>query len=304
MRDHIVEIESEGRHISVSRGFLVISKGFEELGKVPLDDIQALVVASQGASLTTKALIELAQRGVPTILSGEKYMPEALVWPVDGNHLTSRRIQKQLSALKPFKKRLWQTLIKLKLDAQASVLEWKGIAKEASILRKLEKKVLSGDKGGVEAWGAKIYWEALFGKNFSRDNKQIPINAFLNYGYAILRSSVARATSAAGLHPAVSVYHTNRFNPFCLVDDLMEPFRPIVDQTVIQKFSSESTLLPNHKKTLVNILRQDMSCAEGKSPLNVCIQKFITSIAISFEENKLNLRIPRSPLPINSSILC
>lgn len=304
MRDHIVEIESEGRYVSVSRGFLVISHQSEEIGRVPLDDIQAVVFASQGASITTRALIELAARGIPTIISGEKYLPQALVWPVNGNHLTARRIQMQLSAPQPLKKRLWQTLVKLKLSAQASVLEWKGMVTEAIQLRKIERRVLSGDKKGAEAWGAKIYWKALLGEAFSRDDTEHPINSFLNYGYAILRSSVARATAATGLHPAVGVYHCNRFNPFCLVDDLMEPFRPIVDQMVLRNFSKESALLATHKKLIANLLRQDMLCLEGRSPLNVCIQKFTTSVALSFEENKLALRMPKSPLPINCPVSC
>lgn len=304
MRDHIIEIENEGRHISVSRGFLIVSEKSIEIGRIPLDDIQSVILACQGASLTSKALIELAQRGIPTIIAGEKYLPQAFVWPVEGNHLTARRIQTQISASKPIKKRLWQILIKMKLLGQASVLDWKGITKEAGMIKLLEKKVLSGDKSGLEAQGAKIYWKALFGKDFSREDKTIPINSFLNYGYAILRSCVARATASAGLHPSVSVYHINRFNPFCLVDDLMEPFRPIIDQMVLKYFANEPQLLIPHKKALVNVLRLDMLCEEGRSPLNVCIQKFVTSVAISFENNKINLRVPKSPLPINCHEIC
>jgi len=304
MRDHIVEIESEGRHVSAYRGFLVISNRSEEVGQIPFDDIQALVFASQGATITTRALSELAERGIPTVISGEKYLPCALVWPVDGNHLTARRIHMQLAAPIPFKKRLWQKLIKFKLNAQASVLEWRGLVKDAMQLRRIERRVLSGDTGGAEAFGAKIYWAALMGEGFTRDQKDCPMNSFLNYGYAILRSCVARATAASGLHPAVSVYHRNRFNPFCLIDDLMEPFRPIVDQMVVQNFLKEPILTSAHKKFIVNILRQDMKSADGRSPLNVCIQKFTTSVAISFEENKLDLRLPLSPLPIDPDRIC
>ena len=304
MRDHIVEIESEGRNVSISRGFLVISHNSIETGRIPLDDIQAVIFSSQGASLTTRALTELADRGVPTIISGEKYLPRAIVWPVDGNHLTARRIHMQMAAPLPLKKQLWKSVIKFKLRAQASVLEWRGLTADAVALKRIERGVLSGDKGGAEAHGARIYWKSLFGESFRRDDASLPVNGFLNYGYAILRSSVARATAAAGLHPAAGIFHCNRFNPFCLVDDLMEPFRPIVDRVVVENFLSHSSLQPAHKKTLVNVLRLDMRVMEGRSPLSVCIQKYTTSVALSFEESKLDLRMPLEPLPINCSDLC
>lgn len=302
MRDHIIEIESEGSHLSIKRGFLVISKNSEEIGKFPLDDLQAVVFANRGSSITTRALAELAERGIPTIISGEKYLPEAIVWPLDSNHLTARRIQMQLSASTPLKKRIWQHIIKFKLGAQASVLKWKGLSQEAKELFRLQRHVLSGDKGAAEAHGARLYWQFLLGNDFSRDDKNNPVNSFLNYGYAILRSNVARATAASGLHPAIGIYHRNRFNPFCLVDDLMEPFRPIIDQAVIYNFLQEPAFNSSHKKQLVNILRLDIPCEEGRSPLNVCIQKFVTSVALSFEENKLSLKVPLSLLPKNCSL--
>lgn len=304
MRDHIVEIETEGMHLSASRGFFIISNKSQEVGKIPLDDIQAVIIAVQGASITSKAMTALAERGIPTIISGEKYLPQALVWPVQGNHLVSRRIQMQLASPKPLKKRLWQSLIKLKIAAQAQVLERNGHQAAATRLKKLQKQVLSGDSKGAEAIAAKYYWTTLFGPDYTRGSADYPVNAFLNYGYAILRSSVARATVAAGLHPAVSVFHTNRFNPFCLVDDLMEPFRPIVDQVVIENFQDQPKLETEHKKQMVNLLRLDLLCNEGNSPVNVCIQKFTTSVALSFEESKLLLRSPVTALPKNCSLKC
>lgn len=299
MRDHIVEIESEGRHISVFRGFLFISDQGKKIGEVPLDDIQSLIFSSRGGSITTQVMTELSSRGIPIVIAGNKYLPQAFVWPTEGNHLISLRIQKQISATEPLKKQIWKKIVKFKINGQANVL--KKMKKNISFekLKQIERLVLSGDKGNNEALGAKIYWNSLLGNGFCRGNEEQPINSFLNYGYAILRSSTARATAGSGMHPSIGIFHRNRFNPFCLVDDLMEPFRPVIDLIILKKFSKEKTLEKEHKKLIVNILRQDMQSSEGRSPLSGCIQKFVTSVALSFQNNQIALNLPEAPLPLD-----
>ncbi len=299
MRDHIVEIEQEGRFVSVYKGFLILSFKGAEIGKIPLDDVQSLICGARGATITTPALAELAQRGIPVVIAGEKYLPQAIVWPLDANHLTARRIRMQLESPQPLRKNLWKRLIQWKIQAQAEVLSRQGLATPSALLQKMARKVLSGDRNNMEATAAKTYWQSLFGDFFSRDNIEgYPVNRFLNYGYAILRSSMARAIAAAGLHPAIGMFHHNRFNPFCLVDDLMEPFRPVLDSVILGSFKGDEEMTPEIKKIIVSTLRMDMKTDEGRSPLSVCIQRLATSLAISFEENRVLLKIPLQSMPL------
>lgn len=305
MRDHIVEIIHDGRYLSLYRGFLTISSQGSTHGQIPLDDLQALICSAKGISISIPVLAELAKRGIPVVISGEKYLPQAIVWPLDGNHQTARRIRMQIETPIPLRKRLWQKIIQLKLNAQAEVLKLQKNEKESALIRKMIRKVLSGDSANTEAVAASLYFRTLFGSEFSRDDtERFPINTFFNYGYSIVRSAVARSIAAAGLHPAIGFHHHNRFNPFCLVDDLMEPFRPIVDQMVLNLYSDETELSKEAKKILASVLRMDMRMEEGRSPLNVCIQKFVTSIAISLEEKKMLLRLPLSPLPLDQEPIC
>lgn len=227
MIGRVVEIAEDGRFLSVKRGFLVVSHEREELGRVALDDIAALVVNAHGCAYTNNVVTMLAERGIAMVVCGPNHLPKAFLWPVDGHHAQSTRMAAQLEASKPLKKRIWQQLVRAKIRQQAANLAAWG--RPAGGFHLLERKVRSGDPDNVEAQAARRYWPLLFGNEFRRDTAGGGVNGLLNYGYAILRSGVARAVMAAGLHPGLGVHHSNRSNPMCLVDDLMEPFRPLVD---------------------------------------------------------------------------
>lgn len=206
-------------------------------------------------------------------------------------------MRQQLEAGEPLRKRLWQVLVKAKIEQQQAVLERLGKPDGAFDL--LARKVRSGDPENIEAQAARRYWPLLMGPSFRRDREAEGSNAMLNYGYTVLRAGVARAVVAAGLHPSIGLHHSNRANPMCLVDDLMEPFRPIVDYMVAQITASGlDRITPETKRTLAEVLAFDMSTEQGTTPVSTCLERLATSLAQSFESGKPALALPKTFLPL------
>ena len=230
MIGRIVEVADDRRHLSLNRGFLVVqdTEGErKELGQVPLDDIAALIANAHGLSYTNNLLVALAERGAPFVLCAANHNAVGMLLPIEGNFEQSRRIEAQISATQPTHKRLWAAVVRSKLEQQAAALAATG-APTAPLLA-LARKVKSGDPDNLEAQGARRYWQLLFGDGFRRDQNETGRNALLNYGYTVVRAATARAVIAAGLHPGIGLHHSHDNNAMRLVDDLMEPFRPIVD---------------------------------------------------------------------------
>jgi len=230
MIGRIVEISTDGSHLSVSRGFMTVRQDQEVIGQIALDDMAALIVHGHGASWTANLTSRLAERGVPIVLCGSNHSPVALVWPIDGNNEQGRRMQAQADVNKPMRKRLWKEIVKCKILAQADALKAFGLRSGA--LRDLAAKVRSGDPENIEGKAARRYWRLMMGEEFRRDRNLDGVNAMLNYGYMVLRAATARSIIAAGLHPSLSIHHESRGNALRLSDDLMEPFRPYVDGIV------------------------------------------------------------------------
>ncbi|HEX4158621.1 MAG TPA: type II CRISPR-associated endonuclease Cas1 [Rhizomicrobium sp.] len=297
MVGRVVEIATDGRHLSISRGFLVVSEKHEEVGKIPLDDIAAVVANAHGLTYTNNALVELSGRGIPIVLCGANHMPAAIVWPVDAHHVQTGRMSDQISANLPLKKRLWAQLVRAKILAQGATLASVGAAHAGFFL--LSRKVRSGDPDNVEAEAARRYWPLLLGVAFRRDKDGSGVNGLLNYGYAVLRAGIARAVMAAGLHPGFGLKHSNRSNPMVLIDDLMEPFRPIVDREV-WGLVRDGALEVNKdaKAALARIMVVDLPTAIGLSPLMVCAERLTQSLARAFagEDEALDLPLPALPL--------
>ena len=208
MQGRIVEIANDHRHLSVSRGFLVIedtqqerSSNTRELGRIPLDDIAAVITHANGISYTNNLLVALAQRGAPFVLCAANHNAVGMLWPIDGNYQQAKRFDAQIAASKPTQKRMWAMIVKAKLEQQAAVLDAVGAPSEP--IKALIKQVRTGDSDNKEAQGAQRYWTLLFGKAFRRDQQACGINARLNYGYTVMRSAMARGIVAAGLHPTL-----------------------------------------------------------------------------------------------------
>ncbi len=304
MIGRIVEIADDRRHLFVNRGFMVVrdTEGeHKELGQVPLDDIAAVIANAHGISYTNNLLVALAERGAPFVLCGANHNAVGMLLTLDGHHVQAKRIEAQIAASLPTHKRLWAAIVKSKLEQQAAALEAAGAP--TAPLTALVRKVKSGDPENVEGQGARRYWSLLFGNNFRRDQDGDGINALLNYGYTIIRSATARAVVAAGLHPSIGLHHSNDGNAMRLVDDLMEPFRPIIDLKVWQlQRAGESHITSDTKRTLVRTLYDDMQSSAGATPVMVCMQKLATSLAQVYlgEREKLELPLPGLPLALAS----
>lgn len=306
MIGRIVEVADDQRHLFVSRGFMVVQDTDgerKELGQVPLDDIAAVIANAHGLSYTNNLLVALAERGAPFVLCAANHNAVGMLLPIDGNHHQGRRIDAQLEATKPTTKRLWAEVVRAKLEQQAAALEAMG--GPTAPLTALIGKVRSGDPENMEAQGARRYWGLLFGDTFRRDQDAGGINAMLNYGYTVLRATTARAVIAAGLHPTLGLHHSNDSNPMRLVDDLMEPFRPVIDLKIWQlRRNGEAEITPETKRAMVRTLYDDMQTVVGATPVMVCIQKLATSLAQVYlgECDKLDLPLPGLPLALAAAL--
>jgi CRISPR-associated protein Cas1 len=195
------------------------------------------------------------------------------------------------------KKRLWAQLVRAKIQAQGSALAAVGAPSGGFHL--LSRKVRSGDPDNVEAEAARRYWPLLFGTEFRRDKDGDGINGLLNYGYAVLRAGIARAVMAAGLHPGFGLMHSNRSNPMVLIDDLMEPFRPIVDREVMRLVRAGTKEVDHDAKTaLAQIMVIDIPTHLGLSPLMVCAERLAQSLARAFAAEVSSLELPLPSLPL------
>lgn len=299
MVGRIVEIADDRRHLFMHRGFLVVrdTASQDEIGQVPLDDIDAVIASAHGISYTNNLLVALLQRGAPLVLCGSNHNVAGMLIPVDGNYEQAKRFEMQIEASVPLRKRLWASVVKAKLQQQAAALQ--AIGAPSAPLMHLVKKVRSGDPDNIEALGARRYWGLLFGDQFRRDRKAEGVNGLLNYGYTILRSAAARAVVAAGLHPSLGLHHSNDNNAMRLVDDLMEPFRPIIDLKVWQLVKQgEDTVSPDTKRALVRTLYDDMQTDSGVTPVSVCIQRLAVSLAQVYMGDRSTLDLPLPGLPI------
>lgn len=306
MIGRIVEVADDRRHLFLHRGFMVVqdTEGErKELGQVPLDDIAAVIANAHGLSYTNNLLVALAERGAPFVLCAANHNAVGMLLSIDGNFEQSRRIEAQIAASQPVHKRMWAAVVRSKLEQQATALEAAGAP--TAPLTALARKVKSGDPENMEAQGARRYWGLLFGDGFRRDQNGDGLNALLNYGYTVLRSATARAVIAAGLHPSIGLHHSNDNNAMRLVDDLMEPFRPVIDLKVWQLWrNGEQHISPETKRALVRTLYDDMQSNAGATPVMVCMQKLATSIAQVYlgQRDKPDLPLPGLPLALAQSL--
>ena len=293
--ERYVDIATDGVHLSVRRGFMTVRKEGDELGRVALDDIAAVIVHAHGVTFSANLVTRLADRGALMVFCGPNHAPHSLLWPLEGHHAQGGRMHDQIAAPKPLQKQLWKQVVVAKIRMQQAILAAAGAPADAFDL--LARKVRSGDPDNVEAQAARRYWPLLFGPDFRRDRTAGGINALLNYGYTVLRACVARAVIATGLHPTLGIHHHNRANAFALADDLMEPFRPLVDFTTRQlsRENMEPELDTEAKHRLVRILSFDLTLPDSRTPVSGCVQRLAVSLAHSFESRTARLEFPAPP---------
>lgn len=298
MVTQVVEISEDGHYLSKHRGFMVVKKGDEEAGRVPLDDITALILSAHQITLSKALIMELAERKAPIVTCGKTYHPLALTLPYDNHHDQTGILWVQIDCSKPFAKRLWQSVVKEKIINQRIVLEYFAPSSPVlSELRVLARRVKSGDPENMEAQAARRYWTALLGDGFRRDFQTGLENTLLNYGYSVLRAATARAVCGAGLTPALGIHHHNRKNPFALVDDFMEPFRPLVDKTVRSILDhedpGETDLTPDLKRKLTCVLDLDVGLKKGTSTVMNALHKLAQTFVTSLQEKENVLEFPK-----------
>ncbi len=274
MQNRIIEIATDNQKLSEFRGFLRVQNN-EKTTDIPFNSILALMVTAHQIVYTQNLLQRLCDEGIPLIILGKNYLPTGMLMPYIG-HVKQMEIQHlQIEQKIPLFKKAWQLIIQEKIKNQSRVLD---LFNKENPISQTYKYVLSGDTDNKEGFTARIYFKSLFGEDFIRNRDIDGINAFLNYGYAVLRAALARYVVAAGLNPAFGIAHRNKLNPFCLVDDLIEPFRPLVDVIVYKYLLSEESfekLLPEHKKKFSSLLTQNFKTAEGESPLYMILQRCV-----------------------------
>lgn len=291
MIGRIIEISTDNKYLSIDRGFVIISENKEEIGRIALDTIEAVIIYAHGITYSNNFLVKLAEQKSPLVICNSNFLPTSILIPIEGHYLQAGVMDAQISSTESLRKRLWQQIVRAKLLQQASALEYLG--KPYIFLKNLAKNVKCGDPENREGEGARKYFPILFGKNFIRDRELNGINTLLNYGYIILRSSVARAIVAAGLHPTLGLHHSNQFNPFRLADDLIEPFRPLVDIVVYKLTTDGKNILDKENKLkLVNILSKNMPALIGYTEVGFCIQSLATSLAQVYLGKRNDLEIP------------
>ena len=258
---------------------------------VPIEDIGIVMIDNQMVSITIPLLNHLADNNVMVIICNSKGMPSSSLLSFDTNHYQGEILQAQLDTTEPLKKGLWKQIVESKIRNQSMLLNKLG--KNGDRLKPYYNNVKSGDTDNREGIAARIYFQELFGAQFVRERNQEGINTLLNYGYTILRAATARAVVGSGLFPGIGLHHHNRSNPFPLVDDIMEPYRPFVDEAVHQLLLN-NCLEPtkNVKAKLISTLYADVFFKKTSRPLELGLTFTTSSLARCLKKDDKELSLP------------
>ena len=250
-----------------------------------------VILDNQMTGVTLPLLNELVDQGVAVVLCDKKGFPHALLQNLDANSLQGEFLRNQTCVGEVLKKQLWKQIVESKITNQAALLE--KLHGKGNLLKPFYSHVKSGDSDNREGIAARIYWQALFGTSFVRDRYQEGINSLLNYGYAILRSATARALVIAGLTPSLGLFHHHRSNAFPLADDMMEPYRPFVDE-IVHQLCEEGKYEINKetKQTLLSCLTCDTHFPKVTRPLQVGLSMTMASLARSYAGEQKTHSLP------------
>ena len=266
----------------------------ETIRTVPIEDIGVVVLDNKQITITQGALAELVANSAAVITCDSKCMPTGMLLPLSGNTLYQERFRNQIEAAIPLRKQLWQQTVKAKIENQAYCLQ-KNTSKSFVPLHVLARKVRSDDADNHEAQAAAYYWKNIFSDGFTRDKDGIPPNNLLNYGYAILRAVIARALVGSGLLPVYGIHHHNRYNAYCLADDIMEPYRPFVDDLVIltmKKMEVLDDLTVELKREMLSIPVLDVFIGGKRSPLMIAAGLTAASLAKCYNGDAREISYP------------
>ena len=282
---------SNAVNLTLKNRQLVIS--FKEIEReptsVPIEDVGCVIIENQRVSITIPLLNALTDNNVQVVFCNEHFMPSSMLLNLDNNITQGETLRNQMAASEPLKKQMWKQIVEAKIKNQSRLLD--KTAHNGAILRPYYQNVKSGDTDNREGIAARLYFQELFGNDFIRDRQMPGINALLNYGYTILRAAVSRSLVASGLFPAIGIYHHHRSNAFPLADDMMEPYRPYVDEIVYEMACEDMMVLNQTAKTkLINVLYVDSEFEKVTRPLSVGLSLSSASLVKCYakEQNTLN----------------
>lgn len=262
---------------------------------IPIEDVGVIILDHKQVTITQALLAELLDNNCAVITCDSRQLPVGLMLPLAGNTIQNERFRLQIDASLPLKKQLWQQTIEAKIRNQAAMLKYTTGEIHNNML-KWSESVRSGDVENMEARAAVYYWKTIFPDNpyFVRDHEGGGANALLNYGYAILRAIVARALVASGLLPTLGIHHHNRYNAYCLADDIMEPYRPYVDKVVVDILNEdpEAEITTTTKIKLLNIPVTEVVIGGKRSPLMVAVSHTTSSLVKCFRGESRRLIYP------------
>ena len=259
---------------------------------IPIEDIGVVIIEHQQVSITIPLMNALVEGNVQVVMCNNRGMPSAMLQSFEGNNLQGENLRNQMGAGEVLKKQLWKQIVEAKIRNQAALLN--KVGQEGDRLKQYYQNVKSGDADNREGIAARIYFSELFGESFLRDRTVPGINALLNYGYAILRAIVARALAGAGLNPTIGIHHHNRYDAYCLADDIMEPYRPYVDLLVLEIVSKDAPneITPSIKRKLLELPVKEVVVNGTRHPLLIAVSHTVTSLRKCFSGESRRLLYP------------
>lgn len=270
---------SEAARLAISHGQLVVSGANGDVTLAP-EDLAFLIIDTPKVTISSAAISTLMDNGVAIIQCDGKHLPSGLMLPFHSHYRQGDIARRQIAATTPFKKRCWQTIVRAKIKNQATALDALGRS-GASELQNMMGRVKSGDPDNIEAQAARCYWERLF-QDFKRKDDGDRRNGLLNYGYAVIRSCVARALVGCGFLPAFGLHHDSATNAFNLVDDIIEPFRPITDEIAAKRFAEtpeEKALTLDDRRQMVSAANASVLLGQETMTVLACCERVAQSLA-------------------------
>ena len=258
---------------------------------IPIEDIGVVIIENQQVSITIPLMNALIEGNVQVVVCNDRGMPSAMLQSFESNNLQGENLRNQMNAGEVLKKQLWKRIVEAKIRNQAALLN--KVGQEGDILKQYYRNVKSADSDNREGIAARVYFSELFGESFIRDRTLPGINALLNYGYTILRAATARALVSSGLLPAIGIFHHNRSNAFPLADDIMEPYRPYVDEIVYAlSMQGKMELTKDVKADLIQVLYADTQFSKVIRPLSVGLTFTSSSLSKCFAKEQTRLSLP------------
>lgn len=280
--------------LSLKDNQLVIGmKDSDEVVTRPIEDLGCVVIENPMVKVSIPLLNELAEHNVAVIFCDKKMMPKTMLMNLDGNSTLQESYKYQFGVSTPCKKNLWKQIVEKKISNQAHLLN--NLGKNGDALKPYYMNVKSGDTDNREGLASRTYWSLLFDNSFRRDREGEPPNNLLNYGYSILRAATARALIGSGLYPAFGIFHRNRYNAFPLADDVMEPYRPFVDEIVYHLYydGAQSELTRNVKGELLRLLFADVNLGKVTRPLEIALSFTTASLLKVYKGDAKQLSLPQ-----------